>query len=204
MLKTMRSVVSTLRPGPLDEGLIPAAEWLLATLPERAGLACSLVAQGDLPTGQAVRTAAFRILQEALTNVVRHAHARTVRVMIALDGDGRLHLEVIDDGVGVDPDAISAARSFGLRGMRERARAFRGRIDFRQTEGGGTTLLAVLDANPERATGEGANADAFAPELAGRLAVEPVTCRSCCCGGAPHAVCRNPAPTGLMQQGNEA
>lgn len=184
MLRTMRSVVSTLRPGPLDEGLVPAVEWLLATLPERAGLACSLAAPADLPTGQAVRMAAFRILQEALTNVVRHAHARTVRVVIALDEAGRLQLQVIDDGIGVDPDGIATARSFGVVGMRERARAFCGRIEFRETAGGGATLLAVLDANPEHAAGwEGASADESAPELAGRLVVHSVACRSCCRGG---------------------
>lgn len=205
MLRTMRSVVATLRPGPLDEGLVPAAEWLLATLPERAGLACSLVAQGDLPTGQAVRTAAFRILQEALTNVVRHAHARTVQVVIALDVEGRLRLEVIDDGIGFDADAISSARSFGVRGMRERARAFRGWIEFRETAGGGTTLLAVLDADPEQASAsEGARAGAAAPELAVRRAVEEEACRSCCCGAASPMACRADVPPAPMQQGTEA
>lgn len=201
MLRSMRSMVSTLRPGPLDEGLVPAAEWLLATLPERAGLACSLAAPADVPTGQAVRTAAFRILQEALTNVVRHAHARTVRVVIALDDAGRLLLQVIDDGVGADPEALAAARSFGVVGMRERARAFGGWIDFRETAGGGTTLMAVLDASAD-GTGDGqaANAGALASELAGQIAAGVETCRSRGLEAVP-VRCRTVAPSEQTQQG---
>lgn len=201
MLRSMRSMVSTLRPGPLDEGLVPAAEWLLATLPKRAGLACSLAAPADVPTGQAVRTAAFRILQEALTNVVRHAHARTVQVVIALDEAGRLLLQVIDDGVGADPEALSAARSFGVVGMRERARAFGGWIDFRETAGGGTTLMAVLVASVER-TGDGkaANAGALASEPAGQIAAGIEACRSRGFEAGP-ARCRTVAPSEQTQQG---
>lgn len=201
MLRSMRSMVSTLRPGPLDEGLVPAAEWLLATLPKRAGLACSLAAPADVPTGQAVRTAAFRILQEALTNVVRHAHARTVQVVIALDEAGRLLLQVIDDGVGADPEALSAARSFGVVGMRERALAFGGWIDFRETAGGGTTLMAVLVASVER-TGDGkaANAGALASEPAGQIAAGIEACRIRGFEAGP-ARCRTVAPSEQTQQG---
>lgn len=191
MLRTMRGVVAALRPGPLDEGLIPAAEWLIATLPARAGLACILEApQGDLPIGQSVRTAAFRILQEALTNVVRHAHARTVRVAIALDDDGRLRLEVTDDGVGVDVAEAFATGSFGVRGMQERARAFGGRIEFRETAGGGTTLLAVLDAG--NGDGEG-TAAAGSPD--GRH------CRACVRASERHDACRGFARHGATGQG---
>lgn len=203
MLRTMRGMVSTLRPGPLDEGLVPAAEWLLATLPERAGLACSLIAPADVPTGQAVRVAAFRILQEALTNVVRHAHARTVRVTIALDEAGRPRLQVIDDGIGVDPEALTAAHSFGVVGMRERARAFGGWIDFRETAGGGTTLLAVLDATSERAAGKGGEdaGGSTVPELAGQTTVETATCGSRGRSSIEPAGCRNAAPPAPTQQG---
>lgn len=201
MLRSMRSMVSTLRPGPLDEGLVPAAEWLLATLPERAGLACSLAAPADVPTGQALRTAAFRILQEALTNVVRHAHARTVQVVIALDDAGRLLLEVIDDGAGADPKALSAARSFGVVGMRERARAFGGWIDFRETAGGGTTLIAMLDASAERAgDGKAANTGGWSPALGDPAGDEYGACRDRGSDVGP-VRCRTVAPSEQTQQG---
>lgn len=201
MLRSMRSMVSTLRPGPLDEGLVPAAEWLLATLPERAGLACTLAAPADLPTGQAVRTAAFRILQEALTNVVRHAHARSVRVVITHDEAGRLQLQVIDDGVGVDPEILSRARSFGVVGMRERARAFGGWIDFRETAGGGTTLLAVLDACAEHVgDGEAADAGTLAPGVAGSIKTGVAICRDRGVDAEP-APCRTVATPEQKQWG---
>ncbi len=201
MLRSMRSMVSTLRPGPLDEGLVPAAEWLLATLPERAGLDCSLAAAADVPMGQAVRTAAFRILQEALTNVVRHAHARSVRVVITLDDAGRLQLQVVDDGVGVDPEVLSRARSFGVAGMRERARACGGWIDFRETAGGGTTLMAVLDAGAEHAGDrEAADAAALAPGSPGRIAAGAGICRDRGVDAGP-ARCRTVATPEQMQRG---
>lgn len=201
MLRSMRSMVSALRPGPLDEGLVPAAEWLLATLPERAGLACSLAAPAEVPTGQAVRTAAFRILQEALTNVVRHAHARTVRVVITLDDAGRLQLQVIDDGVGMDPEVLSRARSFGIVGMRERARAFGGWIDFRETAGGGTTLMAVLDASADHAGDrEAVGAGALVPEFAGGITARIETCRDRGVAAEP-ARCRTVAAPEQMQRG---
>lgn len=201
MLRSMRGMVSALRPGPLDEGLVPAAEWLLATLPERAGLACSLAAAADVPMGQAVRTAAFRILQEALTNVVRHAHARTVRVGITLDEAGRLQLQVIDDGVGVDPEVLTRARSFGVVGMRERARAFGGWIDFRETAGGGTTLVAVLDAGAEHAGDRAAaGAGVLAPGFAGSIAAGVEACRDRGVDAGP-ARCRTVATPEQMQRG---
>lgn len=180
MLQTMRGVVAALRPGPLDEGLVPAAEWLLATLPTRAGLACTLDAgPGDLQVGEAVRTAAFRILQEALTNVVRHADARAVRVGIALGDDGMLRLEVADDGIGIAE--TGAVRSFGLQGMRERARAFGGGIEFRATASGGTTLVATLDTRADRGASQ-----------VPMPAAPPERCRTCACAGA-RAVCSAPA-----------
>lgn len=146
MLRTMRGVVAELRPGPLDTGLVPATEWLLANLARRSGLRTTLHAPpGDLPLEHAVRTAAFRILQEALTNVARHAQARSVRVAIALQDDGRLLLEVADDGVGAEMASVRAGRTFGLLGMHERALMFGGDLHCEPTEGGGFTLRAVLE-----------------------------------------------------------
>lgn len=183
MLRTMRDAVAMLRPGALDEGLVPAAEWLLATLSGRAGFTCTLEArQGDLPLGQDVRTAAFRILQEAMTNVVRHAHARTVRVSIALDDGGMLMLEVADDGVGIDV-AAGGAHTFGIFGMRERALSFGGSLEFEETAGGGTTLRAMLDT----AGGNGA--------MAGHD-VQSQPCGRCGCGGRRVAVRRDSVSCG--------
>ena len=139
----LRDVVAALRPAPLDEGLVPAAEWLLAGFARRTGIDCRLEAPDPDPVlDGALATAAFRILQEALTNVGRHAQASRVRVGIAMR-EGALHLEVADDGVGFDPAASHRGR-FGLLGMRERALMFGGTLQVDSRPGGGTILRVVL------------------------------------------------------------
>ncbi|MEO8348637.1 MAG: ATP-binding protein [Acidobacteriota bacterium] len=93
---------------------------------ERTGIECRFESNLDGDSGEIDRaTAIFRIVQEALTNVARHARARHLEVRLEADGDG-LHLEVRDDGAGIDAGQIADSHSFGLLGMRERARAYDG------------------------------------------------------------------------------
>ncbi|HEY6320532.1 MAG TPA: ATP-binding protein [Thermoanaerobaculia bacterium] len=138
-------VISELRPGILDElGLEAAVEWYVAELEKRTGITCRLVdtmAGARLSPDQA--TALFRILQEALTNVVRHAGAATVDIRLAAEA-GRVTMEISDDGRGIPEDKIGDSRSIGLLGMRERARALGGEVVIRRQFTAGTTVEVIL------------------------------------------------------------
>lgn len=146
----VRDVVVTLRPGTLDEGLVTAAEWLLADFGRRTGIAVRLDApEDDLALHGELATAAFRILQEALTNVGKHARAGCVSVSIGQAG-ACLRLRIQDDGSGFEADNTGSERTFGLLGMRERALMFSGTIDIDSAPGRGTTLLATLPLQDHR------------------------------------------------------
>lgn len=147
--QTVRGFLSELRPRILDEhGLVPAAEWLCERLRASTTLACTL--QVDPPAASAAHRLApeaalvlFRVLQEATTNVLKHADARRVAVTLTAEGDGAaLRLRVEDDGVGFDPAA--ATPGFGLLGLRERVRARGGALTLDARPGGGTRLVTVL------------------------------------------------------------
>jgi signal transduction histidine kinase len=141
----VRRIASELRPSVLDElGLSAAVEWLVLDFGRRSGLAVSLSldeAADVLANGAA--TSLFRILQEALTNVAKHAGARRVHVRL-LRMDGAVCLEVRDDGRGVRPADIADPSRLGLLGMKERADAFGGSIQVTAMPDAGTTVLVQL------------------------------------------------------------
>jgi signal transduction histidine kinase len=127
---TLRNLVSELRPRVLDDlGLDAGVEWLLRRTEERAGLSCRLMSKATLDLDVDVSIAAFRILQESLTNVVRHAKATHVDVRLDVEGDD-LYLAVEDDGIGPPesrrPRSAPGAGGVGIIGMRERADALGG------------------------------------------------------------------------------
>ena len=139
-IDVVRNIATALRPHALNMGLVYAAEWLLSDLQERAGIQCRLdapLAHLDIDDERA--TALFRILQESLTNIARHARASEVVVRIECAG-GFLTLQVWDNGAGFDPTEVRSRKAFGLMGIRERALILGGssRIDSRP--GGGTAL----------------------------------------------------------------
>jgi signal transduction histidine kinase len=145
-IENLRAIITELRPAALDElGLATAIEGLLDRHREQSGF--EIDAELSLP-GQSERlddeleSAVYRLLQEALTNVAKHAGAHRVRVVVGESG-GRLQLEVHDDGTGFDPDTVS--RGFGLAGMRERAGLAGGTISIDSGEGG-TRLQASIPA----------------------------------------------------------
>jgi len=139
-----RRVTARLRPGILDDlGLAAAAEWLGADLERRTGIRCEVVLPDVEPTlPEPVATAMFRILQEALTNVIRHAGADRVEVELQAD-DGCVALTVADNGEGFDPSAPGGA-GFGLLGMRERVMSFDGLFDVASAPGQGTRIRVAL------------------------------------------------------------
>lgn len=141
-MQVIRRIITELRPGVLDDlGLFPAIEWQLRDFEKRAGLACSIDLATEEPCWSKEKsTAIFRILQESLTNVARHARASRVDVRVGAE-NGSLNLLVCDDGQGFDASDIESRRSFGLLGMRERAAQFGGSVRVESSAGGGTTVV---------------------------------------------------------------
>ena len=143
-LDDLRKLVHELRPAILDDlGLTAAIRWYVETYVRPAGIETEVGVQGlgaRLPAD--VETVAFRIVQEALTNVLRHARARHVQVRL-LRRDGTLFALVRDDGVGFDPEEVGR-QTFGIAGMRERAELVGGSVQILSAPGAGTTVLARL------------------------------------------------------------
>lgn len=147
----VRDLASELRPAVLDSlGLAAAIEWETQQFTRRTGILCTL----ELPAEPIVldtdhSTDVFRILQEALTNVVRHARAHQVDVRLG-SWRGQLELRVGDDGRGITDAEISSPLAHGLRGMRERALMWNGTIDIEPRPARGTVVvlrLPLTDSN---------------------------------------------------------
>lgn len=137
-IRMVRQVATRLRPTALNLGLVAALEWLLEDFGQRTGIACRLDADAEANLDDAQTTAVFRIVQESLTNVARHAQAGEVEVSLQRSGEG-LELTVADDGRGFDTRAV-ANGSFGLLGIRERALALGGRVAVLSAPGSGTRV----------------------------------------------------------------
>jgi PAS domain S-box-containing protein len=138
-------IASELRPGILDKlGLEAAVEWYVGEFERRTGISCRLTSSlGGEALDPDHATALFRILQEALTNVARHAAASAVEICLAAKA-GRVLLAVADNGRGIPADKAADARSLGLIGMRERAQALGGDAVIRRDPAGGTAVEVSL------------------------------------------------------------
>jgi two-component system sensor histidine kinase UhpB len=144
-IKAVRRLSTELRPAILDDlGLAAAVEWLAQDFAERTGLACQahVSLDGD-PPGRETGVGLFRILQEALTNVVRHAEARRVEIRLQ-QRDGVATLEVTDDGCGISEATTSGPLALGVVGMRERALALGGDFEIGALPGGGTRVAVRI------------------------------------------------------------
>jgi signal transduction histidine kinase len=144
VIGAVRRISADLRPGILDDlGLEAAIEWQLEDFAKHTGIAVALESRiGDPRLERTVATTAFRICQEALTNVARHAQATRVEIALRIKA-GQLELEIADDGVGV-PERTATIGSLGLLGMRERARRLGGECDVRRRAPTGTTVRCQL------------------------------------------------------------
>jgi PAS domain S-box-containing protein len=142
MIGTLRRIASELRPRTLDDlGLNAALEWQAQEFENRTGIRCHLtLLQGPLALDSERSTAIFRIFQESLTNVVRHAQATRVDALLEREGN-QLLFQVRDNGIGFDPAAAKSRRSLGLVGMQERALLLDGELKIEAVPGGGTTLI---------------------------------------------------------------
>jgi len=140
----VRGLLHRLRPAYLDTlGLVPALQELCESWELRSGIACVFHAEPGLEGGdgegdEATAIAIYRVAQEALTNVMRHAQASTVRVVLARAPGAALKLTVHDDGIGMDPARPRAG--LGLLGAGERAAALGGRLALASVPGAGVTL----------------------------------------------------------------
>ena len=143
-LQDVRRLAVELRPTVLDDfGLVPALERLRQTFVEQTGLSVELEAQlGDERLPLDVETALYRIVQEGLTNVVKHSHARNISIVLARRG-GSVTALVEDDGIGFLPDE-ARKDGLGLVGMRERLALLEGRLRVEAAPGSGTTIVAEV------------------------------------------------------------
>jgi signal transduction histidine kinase len=148
-------IMHNLRPAILEQGLVPALQWMTSRFERRNNVQCQFRTTHEsinLPVG--VPLVAYRFAQEALTNISKHTQATRVLVDLSLSA-GVLSLEVSDNGCGLKPEDLTKARSFGLRGLHQRASTAGGWVDIASGAEGTTLLLSV----PLR------EAKAHAPEL---------------------------------------
>ncbi len=155
-IKSVRTIINNLRPVVLDLGLYASFQWQIQEFQRRTGIACELFAKADeLDQGltEEQTTTLFRILQESLTNVARHANASCVNIALDRKG-GRLNMRIADDGVGMYPGDRRKSKSFGLLGIRERISAIGGELTVESIVGEGTVvelsipLQAAVDEGP--------------------------------------------------------
>jgi signal transduction histidine kinase len=144
-IKAVKKISTELRPGLLDDfGLASAIEWQAEEFQEHTGIECKpTVVIQDISLDRERSTAIFRIFQEALTNVARHAEATKITANLEED-DGQIVLTVKDNGKGIDEDEISKAGAFGLVGIRERAHALRGEMKISGSRGKGTIMTVII------------------------------------------------------------
>lgn len=145
-IKSVKRIITELRPRLLDDlGLTAAIEWLSEEFQSRTGIVCKLsIHPSEILLDPERSTAIFRIFQETLTNVARHSGASRVDVLLRKAGEN-ITLEVRDNGCGISDDQIRDSRSFGLIGMRERAKYFGGTLSMKGAPGSGTVVTVTLE-----------------------------------------------------------
>lgn len=140
-IQTVRRISTELRPGILDDlGLVAALEWQAAEFQKRNAIKCEVVSEVAEPIlEEELNTAFFRIFQESLTNIIRHANAKRVDVRI-WEQDANLLIEIRDNGRGISENDLTNTRSIGVLGMRERASLLGGELTISGVPGQGTTV----------------------------------------------------------------
>jgi PAS domain S-box-containing protein len=149
MIVTLRKIASELRPRALDDlGLTAALEWQAQEFESRTGIHCRVIlSQEPMGLDSERSTAIFRIFQESLTNVARHAHATCVEARMEREAD-QLLFQVHDNGKGFDPEEAKARMSLGLVGMQERALLLNGELKVEGVPGAGTTIALRIALPP--------------------------------------------------------
>ena len=143
-IKDVQRISSDLRPGILDDlGLVSAIEWYCDEFEKRTAIKCSQKLEDSDYNDPQINLTLFRVLQETLTNVIRHANASSVIINLHRTLKGTA-LSIKDNGTGIAPEKIGSAKSLGLIGMRERVKQFGGRVDISSEKGKGTKLIIFI------------------------------------------------------------
>ena len=147
----VRRIAADLRPLVLDDlGLVPAIAWVAQNFSQRTGVPCDLLVDESLELGEPFATGVFRIVQESLQNVAKHAKASRVEVELQAQGD-YLMLRVQDDGIGFRTSDPRKPQSLGLVGLRERAQLMRGEVKVESAPGAGTRVEARIPVGGDKA-----------------------------------------------------
>ncbi len=144
-IETIQALSTELRPGILDDlGLSSAIEWQLEEFRKRTGIHYELYfPPDDLTISPELSILFFRIIQEALTNISRHARATNVNINLRQE-NGTLNLIINDNGCGITNNDISNPKSFGIIGMRERVKSYRGNLSITGKKGKGTRIEILI------------------------------------------------------------
>lgn len=147
-VETVQKLCAKLRPGILDElGLSAAIEWQTNEFSKHTGITCSLeIPKAEIEIASEKKTAVFRIFQEALTNIARHANANRVNIILNWD-DEKLLLSIKDNGKGITKNQIQNSKSLGILGMKERSLLLGGLFDIKSTMASGTLVKLELPIN---------------------------------------------------------
>jgi len=159
-IKSVRQIINDLRPNVLDLGLNAAVEWQIVEFRRRTGIECEFIESAqEIPVDDRGATALFRILQESLTNVLRHACASRVQVELHVE-PGWITMSISDDGVGLPATGCHKPGSFGLVGVEERIKILGGTFAASSSPGKGTTVrVSIPSLSPWSSTPAGHRAD---------------------------------------------
>jgi PAS domain S-box-containing protein len=143
-IKNVQRISADLRPGLLDDlGLVPAMEWYLQEFEKRTGIKINFKTDNVEYPSEKLNIALYRILQEVMTNIIRHAFAKNVEVNLNRNEDSII-FEVIDDGIGIKKEKIDSIKSLGLIGIRERLKPFGGSMKITSARKKGTKLRIII------------------------------------------------------------
>lgn len=151
-IRSVKSIINNLRPATLELGLDAAIEWQVKEFERISGICCHLTFDTNglcFERDDERALALFRILQESLTNIARHARASAVTVMLRVTG-GRLVLRITDNGIGMRPTAGAKPNAFGLVGMRERIHSLGGELHIESSDGHGTVITVSVQIRENR------------------------------------------------------
>ena len=143
-IKDVQRISSDLRPGILDDlGLVSAIEWYCDEFEKRTGIKCNLKLDDSDYSDSQINLTFFRVLQEILTNVIRHAKASSVNIKLQKQNKG-ITMTIKDDGIGIPEEKLRSVKSLGLISMRERVKQFNGTIDISSKKDNGTKLVIFI------------------------------------------------------------
>ncbi|CAM3780161.1 ATP-binding protein [Paracidovorax anthurii] len=154
-IEASQRIMMNLRPPILDQGLVAAVQWLAESFERRTGIPTRVHAHRDaIDVPSDIQLVAYRTAQEAMTNISKYAQARHVTIDLS-DSEGVLTLEVTDDGCGMAPSMRHKPKSFGLKGLEERARTVGGWLDISSQPGRGTSVIVSIPLGAPPATEAG-------------------------------------------------